>query len=262
MKKLIWVIVVVVILVLGVVGYGFYGGFKTKNFATNSEKTFNASQTKWKVSDLANPPADTESDTTKLKAHFQKILDDCNSATSTINNLGKTSKGKTAKTNLIRYYALGKKSSENALVFVDYMAEMQKIEKDLSFNPTGTTPDSLAKDLQTFKTTVDADLSTLKSIKTTPSTKILNDAFIKVLTDLSGYIGPAITAVNSGDINAMASMSTNMGKTMSTFEQTKLPTETEMQNDIITKSEQDEMNSLASKIPSELTGLKKTIFAY
>ena len=257
-----WAIIAILILGLGAVGYGFYDGYKTKNFAAQSEKIFNESQGKWKVSELTNPPVEVQGDSAKLKDYYTKIKDDCDSATSKIESLAGTRKTKTAKTDLDRYYSLGKQASENALILVDYMAAMEKISKNMSPTINASGFGQLTTQLNQFKATVDDNLKTLQALKTTPSIEETNKQIILAMTELSNFLDQVLTQLKNNNPKEVERLMNEFSTKMEKTTNIKTPDPEEIKKDILTKSEEEEMTGLALKIQEGIKDLKKVIFAF
>jgi len=248
-------------LIVGGVGYGFYGGAKTKAFASKSADLLAASENKWQVDQLSEPGKDMSS--AELKTYFTKVKDDCDSALSQIQNQGSTAKTKTLKQNDIDYYTLGQKASGNGLIILNYMDLMTQIGDDMnkvSINASGT--EALKTQVQQMKGTVDKDLGLLKGAKTTPSIEKLNQEMISGFTNMSKSLGDAIAAIDANHPEQVGQIMNSFSTAAGQFNKLSMPTGETLKNDILTSSEQSEMKDLATNINNETNQLKNTVFAF
>ncbi len=260
MKKVFLILLVMILIAAGVLGYGFWGGMKTKAFAKEAGKIFTASQGKWSIDDIVN--SKQEKDFSAIRTTFSKIQDDSNSAISAVNNLKSTKKTAGLKTDLISYYTLAKKSSNNAIILLDYMDTMNSITKNMSPTINASGMEQLAQQLSQFKTTVDKNLTTLKGLKTIPSIEKTNQDFIVGFAELSKVLGQALTALKSNNPEQVQTIMDSFAPTMEKMSNLKMPSNNEMKNDVLSLSKEKEIRSLETKIKDSISSFKNTVFTF
>ncbi len=266
MKKLTWVLIVVAIIAVGVLGYGFYGGIKTKAVAKNAEELLKASQEKWKPDQILDPSqADVDIDNIpELKTYYTNIENDCDSALTQINSMGQTKKTGQLKADLEQYYTLGKQAAQDALVIVGYLESIEKVAKDIEAisSLVSTAPVALAEELKQVNSTIEANIKTLQEAGTTPSIEKSNQEFIAILEDFSKVLEQAITYLENNQTSEIAELSGQFGSTISDIEKITAPVTEEVRNDILSDDEGNQLEELSNKIQAEATNLQKTIFTF
>ena len=259
MKKIL--LIILVILIVGGLGYGFYGGIKTKAFAQKSQDLLTASGSKWQVDKLT--AADELASAQEAQTFYTNVKDDSTQALSEIQNQGSTLKARDLKKNTERFYTLAQKAGENGLTLSQYVVLMEQIGKDISnFNINATGMEQLKTQLEQYKKAVDKDLDQAKQVKTTPSIEEINKQLISALTDISNALGEAIVAAQANQPEKVTEVMNNLSNTMKKYTNFNMPDENEVKNDILTSSEQTEMKDLSTKIKDEVSLLKNTIFAF
>ncbi len=265
-KKLTWVFIVIAIIAVGVLGYGFYGGIKTKAVAKNAEELLKASQEKWKPDQILDPnQADVDIDNIpELKAYYTNIKNDCDSALTQINSIGQTKKTGQLKADLEQYYTLGKQAAEDALVIVGYLESIEKVAKDIESisSLVSTAPAALAEELKQVNSTIEENIKILQEAGTTPSIEKSNQEFISILEDFSKVLEQATSYLENNQISKIAELSTQFGSTISDIEKITTPVTEEVRNDILSDDEGNQLEELANKIQAEATNLQKTIFTF
>ncbi|HLC38932.1 MAG TPA: hypothetical protein VJJ80_02290 [Patescibacteria group bacterium] len=262
-SKILWIIIPILILGLAVLGWGFYGGIKTKKIATEVESKIAENEQKWQIDELLNPTEKVNSaeDVAALKADYQEVYDDSTAGLAKLETLKGTRKTAALEADLARFYQLTQKASGNAITMLNYLQEMQKISSSFpTVDATGVA--ELKTQLTAFKASVDKSLATLKTIKTTPSLEATNKSMVTGLTQLSGLLGQAITALDNNRPDQVQSLLAGFATSASSFESVKMPDQTAMKNDIATDSEVAEIKSLITSIKAKVATCKTVIFTF
>ena len=82
------------------------------------------------------------------------------------------------------------------------------------------------------------------------------------LTQLSGLLGQAITALDNNRPDQVQSLLAGFATSASSFESVKMPDQTAMKNDIATDSEVAEIKSLITSIKAKVATCKTVIFTF
>jgi len=261
MKKVIILVLAIVVIVAGVLGYGFYGGYKTKAFAKESEKILDASESKWKVDKILEPEGVGE-DMTKVKSYYTTLKEDSTSALSTLNNLRGTARTKDLEKDLTRFYELGKKAGENGLILIDWIEKMQDVSAKMSPTISASGTEQAIAQYNQFKASVDESIKTLKAVETTPSIEEFNQDFLSALEEMSGLLEQMLAYLKNNQLDKIEAMTSQFDQIMKKFSGLQMPATDKIKEDVLTKSEEEEMTKIAERARTNLSELKKVVFAF
>lgn len=262
-NTIMWVIVGIVVIAGGALGYGFYKGSKTKNYATKVESIYNTSKAIW-TADSFN--ADEYNTASEFSEKMNATKNDINSALNQINDLSGSSKTKNLENYVKDYYTKAKKYAEFGVSLGEYVSSLEKLQEYLakmSEDSLGATSLSdLAEPYKQTKKNVEDWLSDYKNTTPPDIYKEFHEKTIEVMENVLDKFDDLISAIEANDEKAFQNVGyeiMQLGYGMSSLES---PTSEDIQKDFATSEQKDELKSLAEKIINEINGLKKTTFAF
>lgn len=236
-----------------VLGYGFWNGSQIRAYGVFAENTFAVTK-KWdKTFD--------ESNLTKVKENIDEIKTESGTALVAVTAKSAPSKAKKLKADLIEYFTLSKKVAGDLDGIVVWAAEIEKIGTvTSSFSALDTaSPEAMATSIERAKTDIDASIVKLDALTVPASMKEQNDAFKKMLKDLSVMYGKLATALRANDLAALTTLSSEFTADTTSLDTIKDPSDTLNET---YKAESDRIDTLDKSITTGIAEMKNVGFSY